>query len=140
MGVLDRAARLQAEGEPFAIATVVRTVAVTAAKAGAKAIVAADGSVAEGWIGGGCARAAVVRTARQCLADGRSRLVSIAPEEGLEELGVAPGQAPARPGELRRNCLDPSRASIHLGWRPWTPLADGVAAVIDQVRIRPGSV
>ena len=32
----------------------------------------------DGWIGGGCARAAVVKAARQCMADGRSRLVSIA--------------------------------------------------------------
>ncbi|HXX88743.1 MAG TPA: NAD-dependent epimerase/dehydratase family protein [Acidimicrobiales bacterium] len=45
-----------------------------------------------------------------------------------------PVHAPARAGELRRNALDPERAGIHLGWRPWTALADGVAAVIDEVR------
>lgn len=39
-------------------------------------------------------------------------------------------RAPARPGELKRSCLDPTRASIHLGWKPWTPLEDGVAAVL----------
>ncbi len=38
--------------------------------------------------------------------------------------------APARPGEVGRSCLDPGLASAQLGWRPWTPLADGVAAVI----------
>lgn len=27
--------------------------------------------------------------------------------------------------------LDPSRAGIHLGWKPWTALADGVAAVVE---------
>jgi UDP-glucose 4-epimerase len=41
--------------------------------------------------------------------------------------------APARAGELRRSALDASRAAIHLGWRPWTALGDGVAAVLASV-------
>ena len=49
----------RAAGEPFALATVVRTVSTTAAKAGAKVVILPDGTVSEGWIGGGCARAAV---------------------------------------------------------------------------------
>ena len=56
---------MKAKGEPFALATVVRTVAATAAKAGAKAVIRADGSVSEGWIGGGCARAAVLKAAQR---------------------------------------------------------------------------
>ena len=35
----------------------------------------------------------------------------------------------ARPGELARSSLDPAKASIHLGWKPWTSLEDGLAAV-----------
>ena len=65
MGVLERAAQRQASGEVFALATVVRTVAVTAAKAGAKALITSNGTIEEGWIGGGCARAAVLKAARQ---------------------------------------------------------------------------
>ena len=38
--------------------------------------------------------------------------------------------APARPGELQRSCLDPTRASIHLGWQPWTALEAGVATTL----------
>lgn len=38
--------------------------------------------------------------------------------------------APARPGDVARVCLDASRAAIHLGWRPWTALEVGAAAVI----------
>ncbi len=53
--ILDLISAMKAKGEPFALATVVRTVAATAAKAGAKAVIRADGSVTEGWIGGGCA-------------------------------------------------------------------------------------
>ena len=42
-----------------------------------------------------------------------------------------PVYAPARPGELARNCLDVSRAAIQLGWRPWTELAAGTRAVLE---------
>src|ERR1700676_3757090 len=79
-------------GQPFALATVVRTVAATAAKAGAKAVILPDGTVSEGWIGGGCARAAVLKAARDALADGRSRLVSVQPPDELEGQGHKPGE------------------------------------------------
>jgi UDP-glucose 4-epimerase len=47
-----------------------------------------------------------------------------------------PIYGPARPGELQRNALDPSRAAIHLGWKPWTTIEKGTAAVIDWSRHR----
>jgi len=90
--ILDLISAMRAKGEPFALATVVRTVAATAAKAGAKAVIRADGSMSEGWIGGGCARAAVMKAAWEALADGRPRLVSVQPPAGLEAQGVAPGE------------------------------------------------
>jgi UDP-glucose 4-epimerase len=46
--------------------------------------------------------------------------------------------APARPGELQRSSLDPGRAAIHLGWKPWTTIAEGCAAVIADYRGRTG--
>jgi UDP-glucose 4-epimerase len=49
----------------------------------------------------------------------------------------APRYSPARPGELDRNALDPGRAAIHLGWKPWTALGDGVGAVVDSLRSVP---
>jgi len=42
--------------------------------------------------------------------------------------------APARPGELARSALDPSRAALHLGWEPWTDLATGVTEVLRWFR------
>ncbi len=45
-----------------------------------------------------------------------------------------PIHAPSRPGELARNCLDPARAGIQLGWRPWTDLSSGTEAVLASVR------
>ena len=44
---------------------------------------------------------------------------------------------PPRPGELQRSALDPGRAGIHIGWRPWTTLAEGSRAVLDWFRSRP---
>lgn len=41
-----------------------------------------------------------------------------------------------RPGELSRSALDPSRAAEALGWRAWTKLEDGLAAVMADVRQR----
>jgi UDP-glucose 4-epimerase len=38
--------------------------------------------------------------------------------------------AAPRPGELARSSLDPSRASIHLGWKPWTTTEAGAAEVL----------
>ncbi|MBV8985941.1 MAG: GDP-mannose 4,6-dehydratase [Acidimicrobiia bacterium] len=41
-----------------------------------------------------------------------------------------PVYAPARSGELARSSLDPGRAAIHLGWKPWTQLDEGTSAVL----------
>jgi xanthine dehydrogenase accessory factor len=90
--ILDIVSTRKAAGEPFALATVVRTVAATAAKAGAKAVILPDGTISEGWIGGGCARAAVLKAAKDALADGHSRLVSVQPPDLLAEQGVEAGE------------------------------------------------
>jgi UDP-glucose 4-epimerase len=38
-------------------------------------------------------------------------------------------RAAARPDEIGRFAVSPVRARIHLGWEPWTALADGVATL-----------
>jgi UDP-glucose 4-epimerase len=52
--------------------------------------------------------------------------------------GVAadPVYAPARPGEIQRSSLDPSKAMAALGWAPVTSLAAGTRAVLDWFRAR----
>jgi xanthine dehydrogenase accessory factor len=91
--VMDVVAQMKAAEQTFVLATVVRTVSVTAAKAGAKAIIAPDGTIVAGWIGGGCARGAVLKAAREALADGEPRMVSVQPEDLLNELGVKAGES-----------------------------------------------
>ena len=44
--------------------------------------------------------------------------------------------APPRAGELARSALDPGRAAIHLGWKPWTTMPEGAAATLDWFRSR----
>jgi len=83
---------LTREQQPFAVATVVRTLSATAAKAGAKAVILADGSMGAGWIGGGCVRGAVLRAARAAMADGQPRLISVQPESTLAAHHLAPGE------------------------------------------------
>jgi xanthine dehydrogenase accessory factor len=90
--VTDLIAAMTRRAQPYALATVVRTVSATAAKAGAKAVILADGTVGAGWIGGGCARGAVLRAARAAMADGQPRLVSVQPEEQLQARAVKAGE------------------------------------------------
>ena len=45
--------------------------------------------------------------------------------------GPPPSFTAARPGELDRFSVSPVRARIHLGWAPWTSLADGITALRD---------
>jgi UDP-glucose 4-epimerase len=39
-----------------------------------------------------------------------------------------------RPGELQRSALDPGRAAIHLGWKPWTDLGEGLQRTLEWFR------
>jgi xanthine dehydrogenase accessory factor len=88
-GILDRAAELDNQGEPYALATVVAVDRPVSAKPGDRAIIGPRGRV-EGWIGGSCSEPIVVREAVAALADGNSRLVRIRPPGSPRE--------PERPG------------------------------------------
>jgi xanthine dehydrogenase accessory factor len=117
--VMDLVSRLKAAEEAFVLATVVRTVSVTAAKAGAKAVIRPDGSIAAGWIGGGCARGAVLKAAREALADGEPRMVSVQPEDLLAELGVKPGEN--RNGVRFAKNMCPSQGTMDIFVEPVLP-------------------
>ena len=44
--------------------------------------------------------------------------------------------AAARAGELQRSSLDPSRAAVQLGWKPWTSLEEGTGRVLEWFKTR----
>lgn len=81
--VLATAQRLQQAGTPYALVSVTRALPPASAHAGDKAVVTADGQL-HGWVGGGCAQPAVLKTVRQVLEDGRARLIRIAPSQDGE--------------------------------------------------------
>ena len=109
----------KAAGEPFALATVVRTIAATAAKAGAKAVILPDGTISEGWIGGGCARTAVLKAAMDALADGKSRLVSVQPPDLLDEQGHMSGEEEGGVRFAKNMC--PSQGTMDIFVEPVLP-------------------
>jgi xanthine dehydrogenase accessory factor len=117
--IIDTISSRRATGQPFALATVVRTVATTAAKAGAKAVILPDGTITEGWIGGGCARAAVLKAAREALQDGKPRLVSVQPPDVLKDQGLAAGEERAGVRFVRNMC--PSRGTMDIFVEPVLP-------------------
>ena len=117
--ILQIIATRKSAGEPFALATVVRTVAATAAKAGAKAVILPDGTISEGWIGGGCARAAVIKAAKDALADGQSRLVSVQPPDLLADRGVEAGSEQEGVRFAKNMC--PSQGTMDIFVEPVLP-------------------
>jgi xanthine dehydrogenase accessory factor len=76
--VIVRAGRLAEQGEPYALATVVRVVRPASTRRGDRALVTPDGELT-GWVGGACSEPIVVREALRSLADGEARLVRIGP-------------------------------------------------------------
>jgi len=74
LGVLERISEMARSGQPFALATVVWRQGPSSSKQGSRAIITADGEL-DGWIGGACAEPAVIRAAKQAMADGNPRLL-----------------------------------------------------------------
>ena len=72
--ILERVAQLREERKPFVLATVVASYPPQSVRAGAKAIIFADGAI-EGWIGGGCIRPVILDEALETLRLGAPRLV-----------------------------------------------------------------
>jgi UDP-glucose 4-epimerase len=55
----------------------------------------------------------------------------------MARLTGSKGQAryePPRAGELKRSALDPGRAAIHLGWKAWTTIDEGLARTLEHFK------
>lgn len=112
----DKVQSLRNNGNPFAIATVIRAEKPTSAKVGAKAMITEDGSLS-GWIGGSCAEPTVKREAKKALQDGQPRLIRLCPPE---KMGQAPQEGVI---EIALTCIsggtleiyiEPQLAQLHL--------------------------
>lgn len=132
----EAAQELRDKDEPFAFATIIRTAGSTAAKPGAKALLSADGTILQGWLGGGCTKGAVKRAALQALQDGTPQLVSVAPEDLLAEKGVTAGDQVDGTRFDRNGC--PSRGTVDIFIEPCLPLPQlvimGTSPVAEALR------
>jgi xanthine dehydrogenase accessory factor len=84
-------ADLSARGEEFCTAVVMRADGSASARAGAKAVIAADGRVLQGYVGGGCAEATVAAEAAEALKDGLPRTVELSLTDELGATGMPCG-------------------------------------------------
>lgn len=78
--ILDVIQDLRGQGQPFCVATVVRTADLTSAKAGAKAVITAEGEII-GHLGGACVLGAVKRAASQVMGAGAARMITVQPKD-----------------------------------------------------------
>ncbi len=77
--LLAMASELEARGESFILATVVRVTRPTSGKVGNRAIIQ-GGRVVAGWVGGSCTESAVLAESTAALRDGRPRLLRLSKE------------------------------------------------------------
>ncbi|WP_416838150.1 XdhC family protein [Haloferax sp. DFSO52] len=76
----ERERLLTERGEPYARATVVRRKPPVSANVGDRAVVTSAGDLV-GWVGGAsCAQSTVIREAQAAIADGKPRLLGLAPD------------------------------------------------------------
>jgi xanthine dehydrogenase accessory factor len=75
--VLDTMVALRGRRQSYALATVIETHGSTSARTGSKAVVAENGHILAGWVGGGCAENTVCHSALACLESGESTVVDI---------------------------------------------------------------
>jgi xanthine dehydrogenase accessory factor len=94
----------------------------TSARAGARALLTAEGELIEGWVGGGCVRAALGRAARAAVARGEPVLVALRPDDRLAAEGAEPCEV--RDGMIyeRNGCA--SKGSMDVFVEPVVPVPD----------------
>lgn len=139
--ILDTIQTMRAEGRAFCVATVVRTADLTSAKAGAKAVVTAEGEII-GHLGGGCVRGAVTRTAAEVLATGTARLISVRPSgQAGSEAGVEVHASGCPSGGTADIFIEPYLTAFRLqviGDGPIARAVEAHAALMDLAVARGG--
>ena len=115
-----------AQGESFAVATVVRCQPPTSGKPGDKAIITADGKL-WGWIGGGCAQPVVAKEAVKALVEGRPRLVRISPRPDAPEEGIVDYTMTCHSGGALDIYIEPVLPKPHLLILGRSPVAQTLA-------------
>ncbi len=76
MNILGLASQCIERGEPCALVTVIRTSGSVPRHAGAKMLIAADGAILGGTVGGGEMESRAIQMAQRAITDGQARVVS----------------------------------------------------------------
>ena len=126
---LDLIERLRGDGASFCVATILRTANATSARAGAKAVVTADGEL-HGFVGGGCVTGAVRKAALECLATGEPRMIRVKPKDEVvapvDVDGVQLHQSSCPSGGTVDVFLEPMRAARVLLVCGASPIAQAI--------------
>jgi len=127
---LTHAHSLSEAGQPFVIATVVRAEKPTSAKAGAKAIVTADGQL-DGWVGGSCTQPTVIRESLKALQDGQPRFLRMCPPERMRgnEPGITEVVLACISGGTLEIYLEPHLPAPHILAIGHLPVVEALAAL-----------
>jgi xanthine dehydrogenase accessory factor len=132
--IMERAAELQSLGQAYALVTVIKTIAPTSANVGDKALITAEGRI-HGWIGGGCAQPAVVRTVKRCIDDARPRHIRITPEKTGEQAieDVIEFGMPCQSGGTIELFVDPVMAKSEIVVLGESPVAEALTRIAPHI-------
>jgi xanthine dehydrogenase accessory factor len=125
--LLERAAALRREGQPFVLATVVRALRPASARPGDRALLFGEHK-SVGWVGGGCVHTSIAREAAQALADGAPRLVRLSPAPRQEE-GVVSYPMTCHSGGTLDIYLEPVLPAPELVVLGESPVAEALATL-----------
>ncbi len=103
--LFDNLSEHLSNGEPAALATVVRREVPSSGKPGDKAIITKSGEV-KGWIGGGCTQGIVIKEALEAIEQQSSRLVRIQPKDTEN--------APSGVKNYRMTCMSGGTVEVYI--------------------------
>ena len=133
--VLELAARLSREGEPFVLATVVWARAPSSGKAGSTALIRTDRTI-HGWLGGACAEPTVIRESLKAIEEGTPRLLFLGTPEELQaqaRAGVVQVPIACQSEGALEVYVEPVLPSPHLAVIGRSPAVDALARMADAL-------
>jgi len=132
--LLERAAELRRAGQPFVLATVVRSLRPASAKPGDRALLYEDHRTV-GWVGGGCVHTSIQREAARALADGAPRLVRLSPDD-QPEAGIVSYLMTCHSGGTLEIYLEPVLPAPELVVLGDSPVAEALVALGEPLGFR----